>query len=98
MKVLRIVNQQMARIGARDGWECSYCGVEIAHLPQHVRAVGDGFVCVGGFRFGVIDHRVPRSKGGTNDPHNLVLACGSCNSIKGARDEAEFRLEAATFV
>jgi 5-methylcytosine-specific restriction endonuclease McrA len=29
-----------------------------------------------------VDHVVPLSRGGTNDPSNLVLACNSCNSSK----------------
>jgi 5-methylcytosine-specific restriction endonuclease McrA len=37
-----------------------------------------------------IDHVVPRSKGGTDDFDNLVLACPSCNSSKGTRDYDEF--------
>lgn len=30
-----------------------------------------------------IDHVRPWSKGGSNDPHNLALACASCNLSKG---------------
>jgi 5-methylcytosine-specific restriction endonuclease McrA len=37
-----------------------------------------------------IDHVVPLSKGGTNAEHNLVAACGSCNSKKNARTGEEF--------
>jgi 5-methylcytosine-specific restriction endonuclease McrA len=29
-----------------------------------------------------IDHRIPKSKGGSNDKSNLVLACYGCNSEK----------------
>ena len=29
-----------------------------------------------------IDHRIPLSRGGTNDPGNLVLACAPCNQSK----------------
>lgn len=32
-----------------------------------------------------IDHRIPKSAGGTDHPDNLQLLCGSCNSIKGNR-------------
>lgn len=38
------------------------------------------------------DHATPISKGGTNDPENIRVCCLSCNSIKGAMDEREFRL------
>ena len=34
-----------------------------------------------------IDHRVPRSKGGTDHIENLQLLCGWCNSVKGDRSE-----------
>lgn len=32
-----------------------------------------------------VDHIIPRSAGGTNDPVNLTIACKSCNSSKGAK-------------
>lgn len=32
-----------------------------------------------------IDHVFPRSRGGQNNPENLVLACVHCNESKGAR-------------
>lgn len=37
------------------------------------------------------DHKTPRSRGGTNHPRNLVLACRSCNMEKGAMDHIEYR-------
>lgn len=37
------------------------------------------------------DHRVPLSRGGSNWPSNLVPACQSCNSSKGAMTESEYR-------
>lgn len=33
-----------------------------------------------------IDHVIPRSAGGSNDPSNLVAACRDCNASKGADD------------
>ncbi len=33
-----------------------------------------------------VDHVVPLSKGGTNDPSNLQLLCAPCNLSKAARD------------
>lgn len=32
-----------------------------------------------------IDHRIPKSKGGTDDDWNLVACCNKCNAIKGDR-------------
>ena len=35
--------------------------------------------------FLTIDHVIPRSQNGTNDPSNLLPACKSCNESKGSR-------------
>lgn len=37
-----------------------------------------------------LDHVTPRSRGGLTTPDNLVLACVSCNSSKGARTPEEW--------
>lgn len=37
-----------------------------------------------------VDHIVPITKGGTNDPTNLQLLCGRCNKSKGNRDLEEW--------
>jgi len=37
-----------------------------------------------------VDHVVPRSRGGTNRPHNLVAACHECNRRKGNQTATEF--------
>ena len=38
------------------------------------------------------DHVIPRSKGGTSDPENLVFACRKCNRGKKDRDPIEWKL------
>ena len=43
------------------------------------------------FRNLTIDHKVPRSKGGTDHFENLWLLCGACNSLKGTGTVAEMR-------
>lgn len=55
----------------RDGPVCAYCG----------RPGGTGLP----FSRLTIDHVRPRSKGGTNDLGNLVLACKLCNRRKADR-------------
>jgi len=47
----------------------------------------DGYSCryCGSTDYLSIDHVVPRHQGGSDDEPNLVVACRSCNSRKGAR-------------
>jgi hypothetical protein len=40
-----------------------------------------------------IDHIVPRSRGGTDDPDNLQVLCAQCNASKGARTMEEWIAE-----
>ncbi len=37
-----------------------------------------------------IDHKTPRSRGGTNDPENLAVACRTCNRSKRAMTVEEW--------
>jgi 5-methylcytosine-specific restriction endonuclease McrA len=37
-----------------------------------------------------VDHLTPLSKGGSNEPSNLVIACPRCNNHKRATDPIEF--------
>lgn len=41
-------------------------------------------------RAATVDHRFPRSKGGTDNKANLAAACYPCNVAKGSRSEAQF--------
>lgn len=55
--------------------ECFYCGVAFApEGPDHR----------------TVDHRVPRSQGGTDSLRNLVFACYACNQRKRDRAEDDF--------
>ena len=37
-----------------------------------------------------IDHKMPRSRGGTDDMENLTICCSICNSRKGSQTPEEF--------
>ena len=37
-----------------------------------------------------LDHVLPRSHGGTNESHNLITACGGCNSERGELTPLQF--------
>lgn len=37
-----------------------------------------------------VDHKIPVSRGGTNDEWNLQPACGQCNASKGAKTHDEY--------
>lgn len=44
-----------------------------------------------------VDHKVPLSKGGKNEPDNLVPACKNCNHEKGKLDLESYRLQLAIY-
>lgn len=37
------------------------------------------------------DHMLPKSRGGTNDPGNIVLCCAMCNAEKGSLTTEEYK-------
>lgn len=70
-------------------------------LSRHNIYKRDGFCCAYcGNRDGLtLDHVLPKSRGGRDSWHNLVTACGRCNSLKGDRtpEEAEMVLKMKPF-
>lgn len=66
------------RVAARNranASACFYCGVRFEQAGPDHRTV---------------DHRVPRSRGGSDGLTNLVFACYSCNQRKRDRPEDDF--------
>lgn len=63
-----IRDEKRARIYARDGWRCVWCGVNVKPGPTRDRFPA------------TLDHVIGRSEGGTNEANNLVTACLGCNS------------------
>jgi len=73
-----------AQILKRDGHSCVYCGrAEGEYTPPEVSTAGVLH----------IDHVIPLSQGGSDDPQNLVTACSVCNMFKGDRTPEECGLE-----
>jgi len=62
-----------------------------ARLRRQIRK-RDGGVCqICGANGTDVDHRVPRSAGGSDQPENLWLLCGPCHASKTGRDAARAR-------
>lgn len=59
----------------RDSWECHLCGGAV-----------DATVHYNDVMAATLDHLVPRSRGGSDDPSNLLTAHRACNSSRGNRD------------
>lgn len=79
-------NRHRARlIGAEGRWTA-------AEWDALVALFGGRCAYCGSERPLTIDHRVPLSRGGSNEIANIVPACGFCNRSKGARTEEEFRV------
>ena len=86
-----------AEVAVRDGWRCRYCGLRLVSRDLIVGIngrLGDAFVIDASverlmhpaaylLRY-TPDHVVPRSAGGTNEPSNVVAACGTCQYAKGS--------------
>lgn len=61
-----------ARLAERDGWWCWLCGGAIDPNARRDSSAS-----------GTVDHLVPRSRGGSNEPDNLRLAHKRCNVRRG---------------
>lgn len=44
-----------------------------------------------------VNHILPRSRGGSDDPTNLQALCHSCNAMKRDRDDTDFREVRASY-
>jgi 5-methylcytosine-specific restriction endonuclease McrA len=80
------------KLADRDGMICHYCGKRIhfaKDVRKEIRARGVDIDRYGykliDMLAATVDHVIPRSKGGTDDLSNLVLACNECNRTKGAK-------------
>ena len=68
-------NLETARLGARAGFRCEYCGKDL-------------LASVDAYDSWQVDHIVPSSKKGDDHFDNLALACKTCNFMKRNRTPA----------
>ena len=84
------------------GWFCTYCGVQLVDgtiitnafmwLPEYGIPKPQ---IPSGAKMATLDHKIPQSKGGSDDMDNLVLCCPECNWKKSNRVSYEdFQVEA----
>lgn len=92
VRAMTPARRRLLMIATRDGWTCNYCGRALVHddTGEGLREIFDhgrslGFTEATGYRFAFTDHVIPRSRGGTDFPDNLVMTCRPYNSRKGAR-------------
>jgi len=60
----------------RDGLTCHWCRKPVRRVPQ-------GYKGPLHKRHATLDHVIPRSRGGGNEPGNIVIACRKCNDHRG---------------
>lgn len=83
----------LGRLAARGGgWDCHYCGHPLFPVvADEMHRDWLSALPVGvSLERPTIDHVHPVSRHGSNEIENLVLACKSCNSSKGAKTPREF--------
>jgi 5-methylcytosine-specific restriction endonuclease McrA len=80
---MSVTTAQRRRIYKRDGEVCFYCKQQIAHHPWIKGVARPSWASS-------VDHRIPRSRGGTDEDSNLVACCHECNIAKGSMTDAEF--------
>ena len=87
----------IAKIYQRDHFHCRYCGCQVIptqimrlvaevfpdEFPYHPNGKGGQTHPAIMSRSATLDHVMPWSSEGTNDPENLVCACWVCNRVKG---------------
>lgn len=75
------IRYTLNQIGERDGWRCHICRRAVDRTLPGSRYMGP-----------TIDHLVPLSDGGVDEPSNVALAHRACNMKRGARGVAQLRL------
>jgi len=69
---------------------CFYCGRLISR--RHCETPSKDWLIIGYQQKPVTEHSIPKYRGGTDCPSNLVPSCQRCNIRKGRLTIGEFRL------
>lgn len=84
------------RIYERDGYRCVWCNGAVERPTKALEerrimgAVLNGREPEPVVGKASIDHVVPRSRGGSNRPGNLITCCCACNAKRGSRSAPVF--------
>lgn len=85
--------QRHLQWAAEEGWSqrttAEVMSVSLSNARIRYGVCGPCVYC-GNIYAGTVDHVVPVSKGGLDEPNNLVSACLDCNNRKGARPVGDF--------
>lgn len=79
------INVKNKRVWNKTEGRCWYCGTML------IKPDPNGHKESQRQRWYTIDHATPRSRGGTNDLHNLLPSCGRCNEEKDSMTVEEYR-------
>ena len=99
-RFLNIMKIEIERVGfdiAQMSSDTKLCGVDYqqgalyqTELRPFLFKKHNGRCVYCGNKATEIEHVIPKSKGGTNSVHNLVIACRKCNELKGTLSLKEF--------
>ena len=82
------------RTWEKNGGELTYKILQLVY-EDNIKKHGTltCYLCFSPIDFGkdTIDHKIPLSRGGTNQYNNLAISCRSCNCKKNARTLKEYR-------
>lgn len=98
VELIRIADGQLYALGHRELWssinddETEWALARRAHAGWIFQRDGNRCVYCGLSADLTLDHVIPKSRGGSHEPENLVTACRPCNSSKGARTPEEWRV------
>ncbi len=91
VKIRMPTTAEKARIHARDGYQCRFCGIPVIRkeIRQKIATAYPGAVPWGNTNatqhaafqcmWAQYDHILPHARGGNNDFDNIILTCSACN-------------------